>query len=264
MNSSVTGTFWEHLDDLRSVLIRVAIAIVIFGIVAFIFGDTLFSVVLAPSCGDFITYRAFEHIAAGVTESIGVSNFDTHFNIKLISTQLTGQFTAHIKMAFYVGFMLTLPYILFEIFRFVSPALRNRERRVTVWVVVSAYVMFMLGVALSYFLIFPLTFHFLGTYQVSSLVENQIVIDSYISTLLMMNLMMGVVFEIPILALIFARLGIISSGFMCKFRKHAIVVLLVIAMVITPTSDIVTLVIVALPMYLLYEISILLVRVCRS
>ena len=119
--------------------------------------------------------------------------------------------------------------------------------------------MFMLGVALSYFLIFPLTFRFLGTYQVSAIVENQIVLESYISTMMMLNLMMGIVFEIPILCWLFAKLGFISAPFLRKYRKHAIVILLIIAAIITPTADIVTLLLVSLPMYLLYELSILII-----
>ncbi|MDE7072175.1 MAG: twin-arginine translocase subunit TatC, partial [Bacteroidales bacterium] len=127
-------------------------------------------------------------------------------------------------------------------------------------VTASGYLMFILGVLLSYFLIFPLTFRFLGTYQVSPAVSNLISLDSYISTLLSMCLMMGIVFEIPVLCWLFAKLGFISASFMRRYRKHAVVIILVLAAIITPTSDIVTLLVVSLPMYLLYEISILLIR----
>lgn len=159
----------------------------------------------------------------------------------------------------YAAFLLVFPYVLYELFRFVSPALYARERKYAFRVVGSGYVMFMLGAALSYFLIFPLTFRFLGTYQVSSEVENQIVLESYIGTMMMLNLMMGIVFEIPVLSWLFAKMGFISASFLRKYRRHAVVILLVIAALITPTADIVTLILVGLPMYLLYEVSILVV-----
>ena len=141
-----------------------------------------------------------------------------------------------------------------------SPALYSNERKYVVRVVGSGYVMFMLGVLLSYFLIFPLTFRFLGTYQVSSDVENMIALQSYISTLILMSLAMGIVFEIPILSWLFAKLGFISADFMKRYRRHAVVIILIVAAVITPTSDIFTLSLVALPMWLLYEVSIWIVK----
>ncbi|MFI3287122.1 MAG: twin-arginine translocase subunit TatC [Rikenellaceae bacterium] len=260
MKSGAKGTFWEHLDDLRSVIVRVVVGVLVFAVAAFFFKDFLFGLILAPSDGDFITYRILGDVAQFFSDtSSGEAVGD--FSVKLISTQLMGQFSAHIKMAFYTGFLIIFPYILFELFRFVSPALYRKERMYTARILSSSYIMFMIGVAFSYFVVFPLTFRFLGTYQVSSVVENQIVLDSYIGTLLMMNLIMGLVFEIPILSLLFAKLGLLSAAYMTKFRRHAIVILLVISMVITPTADIVTLLMVATPMYLLYELSIVLVKV---
>lgn len=158
------------------------------------------------------------------------------------------------------GILCASPYILYQLFRFVSPALYVNERKYVVRVVGGGYAMFALDVAVSYFLIFPLTFRFLGTYQVSGEVENIIALQSYISTLMTISLAMGLVFEIPILSWLFAKLGLLSDGFMRKYRKHAIVVTLVVAAIITPTSDVFTLSLVALPMWLLYEISILIVN----
>ena len=164
------------------------------------------------------------------------------------------------KAAFCVGALLASPYILYQLFRFVSPALYSNERRYALRVVVGGYVMFLVGVAISYFLIFPLTFRFLGTYQVSGEVENLIALPSYISTLLTMSLAMGLVFEIPMLAWLFAKLGFLSAPFMRHYRRHAIVLILVVAAIITPTSDVFTLSLVALPMWLLYEASIFIVK----
>lgn len=182
------------------------------------------------------------------------------FLVKLINTGLAEQFIIHMKATLCAGILCASPYILYQLFRFVSPALYVNERKYVVRVVGGGYAMFALDVAVSYFLIFPLTFRFLGTYQVSGEVENIIALQSYISTLMTMSLAMGLVFEIPILSWLFAKLGLLSDGFMRKYRKHAIVVILVVAAIITPTSDVFTLSLVALPMWLLYEVSILIVN----
>lgn len=251
----MTASFWEHLDELRGTLGRIVLSVVLLGAVAFFFKDELFAIILAPKNSDFITYQFFNNIASELTPNTQIETF----SVKLINTQLTQQFVIHIKMAMYAAFLLVFPYVLYELFRFVSPALYVRERRYAFRVIGSGYVMFMLGAALSYFLIFPLTFRFLGTYQVSPEVENQIVLESYIGTMMMLNMMMGIVFEIPVLSWLFARMGLISASFLRKYRRHAVVILLVIAAFITPTADIVTLILVGLPMYLLYEVSILVV-----
>lgn len=146
------------------------------------------------------------------------------------------------------------------LFRFVSPALYARERKYAYGVVGGGYVMFALGVLLNYFLIFPLTFRFLGTYQVAAEVDNFITLQSYMDTLATMSLMLGVVFEIPVLSFLLAKFGLISSAIMSRFRRHAIIAILLVAAIITPTSDAFTLMLVAVPIWLLYEASILLVR----
>lgn len=259
-NDLSKASFWEHLDDLKGTLGRIVISVLVFGAIAFFFKDELFSIILAPKNSDFITYRLMNDVGRAFSENAQVEPF----SVKLINTQLSQQFIIHIKMAMYVAFLIVFPYILYELFRFVSPALYARERKYAFRVVSSGYVMFMLGVALSYFLIFPLTFRFLGTYQVSADVENQIVLDSYIGTMMMLNLMMGIVFEIPVLSWLFAKMGFISAQFLRIYRRHAIIILLVIAALITPTADIVTLLLVSLPMYLLYEASILVVAIGKK
>lgn len=250
-----TTSFWEHVDELRGTLGRITLSVVLLGVVAFFFKDELFAVILAPKNSDFITYQLLNKVGGMFTTNTPIESF----SVKLINTQLAQQFVIHIKMAMYAAFLLVFPYVLYELFRFVSPALYARERKYAFRVVGSGYMMFMLGAALSYFLIFPLTFRFLGTYQVNSEVENQIVLESYIGTMMMLNLMMGIVFEIPVLSWLFAKMGFISASFLRKYRRHAVVILLVIAALITPTADIVTLILVGLPMYLLYEVSIVVV-----
>lgn len=166
----------------------------------------------------------------------------------------------HVKTALLAGVLCASPYIIYQLFRFVSPALYSDEKTYAMKAVGGGYLMFMTGVAVSYFVIFPLTFRFLGTYQVAGDVTNMISLESYMGVLAMMSISMGIVFEMPVIAWLFARLGFLTPGYMTRYRKHAIVVILIIAAVITPTSDIFTLIAVSLPMYLLYEGSILLVR----
>lgn len=245
-------SFWEHLDVLRAAIIKIVAVAVVFGIAAFCFKAELFAIVLAPKDDGFITYRLFNRIASWAGGETG------SFAVQLINTGLAQQFIIHMKTALCAGVLCTSPYILYQLFRFVSPALYANERKYVVRVVGGGYVMFVVGVLVSYFLIFPLTFRFLGTYQVNGEVANLITLDSYISMLVLMCLSMGIVFEIPILSWLFAKLGFLSADFMRRYRKHAIVIILVVAAIITPTSDVFTLSLVALPM-LLYEVSILLV-----
>lgn len=246
-------SFWEHLDVLRAAIIKIVAVAVVFGIAAFCFKAELFAIVLAPKDDGFITYRLFNRIASWAGGETG------SFAVQLINTGLAQQFIIHMKTALCAGVLCTSPYILYQLFRFVSPALYANERKYVVRVVGGGYVMFVVGVLVSYFLIFPLTFRFLGTYQVNGEVANLITLDSYISMLVLMCLSMGIVFEIPILSWLFAKLGFLSADFMRRYRKHAIVIILVVAAIITPTSDVFTLSLVALPMWLLYEVSILLV-----
>lgn len=249
-----TQSFWEHLDVLRTAIMKIAAVTVVFGIAAFFFKEQLFDVVLAPKDDKFITYRLLNWIAAWAGGSMD------SFSIRLISTGLAQQFIIHMKTALCAGVLCASPYILYQLFRFVSPALYDNERRYVTRIVGGGYAMFALGVIVCYFLIFPLTFRYLGTYQVSGDVDNLITLDSYISTLVMMCLAMGIVFEIPILSWLFSKLGFLSADFMRKYRKHAIVIILAVAAIITPTSDVFTLSLVAFPMWVLYEVSIWIVK----
>ena len=254
-SESEKQSFWDHLDILRASLVKIAAVTAVFAVVAFFFKEALFSVILAPKDADFITYRWLYFFSGWVTDEQAQD-----FYVKLINTGLAQQFMIHMKVAMCTGVLCASPYILYQLFRFVSPALYANERKYVVRVVGYGYIMFMVGVLISYFLIFPLTFRFLGTYQVSHQVENMISLQSYISTLLMMSLAMGIVFEIPILSWLFAKLGFISADFMRRYRRHAVVIILVVAAIITPTSDVFTLLLVSLPMWLLYEVSIWIVK----
>ena len=249
-------SFWDHLDVLRTIIIRIILVTVVCGIVAFLFKEELFAVVLAPRNPDFVTYRLLVRVS-------GFFGGDAPDNpvIQLINTGLAEQFVIHMKTALCVGVLCASPYTLYQLFRFVSPALYANERRFALPIVVGGYVMFMLGVLISYYLIFPLTFRFLGTYQVSEDVVNMISLQSYMSTLTLMSISMGIVFEMPVVAWLMARMGLLTASFMNRYRRHAIVVILIVAAIITPTSDIFTLLMVSLPMWLLYEASVCIVRV---
>ena len=249
MNDGGELTFWEHLDVLRGSIIRMLVAAVAAGVAAFVLKDWLFAVVLAPSGSDFVTYRL-----------LGVEPF----KIELVNTGLTEQFMIHMKVALAAGVLMASPYILYLLFRFVSPALYDNERRCSVRLTLAAYVMYMLGVAVNYFVVFPLTVRFLGTYQVSTDVHNLLTISSYVDTLAMMSIVFGIVFEIPVVSWLLARFGLLKSAWMGRYRRHALVAIVAVAAVITPTSDVFTLTLVSLPIWLLYEASVLIVKVTEK
>ena len=220
------------------------VAVVVFAVAAFCLKDELFSVVLAPRSSDFVTYKL-----------LGVDPFSIH----LMNTGLTEQFMIHVRTAIFAGLLVASPYILYELFRFVSPGLYQNERRYAVWIVGAAYVMFLVGTLVCYFIIFPLTVRFLGTYQVSNDIDNMLTLQSYIDTFISMCLVIGLVFEFPVVCSILGKIGLVSGGLMRNYRRHAVVAILVVAAIITPTTDIFTLLVVSLPIWLLYEVSIWLV-----
>lgn len=238
-------TFWEHVDVLRGCLVRIIVVTVVCGLAAFNFKETLFSIVLAPSRYSFVSYRLLHA---------------SPFHINLVNIGLTEQFMIHVKTAFSFGFLVASPYVLYALYRFIAPALYRRERHYAVRVVLGGYVMFVLGLLVNYFIIFPLTVRFLGTYQVSSSVHNMLSLQSYIDTLLMMSLMFGILFEIPVISWLLALFGLLKAEWMQRYWRQALVGIVVIAAVITPTGDAFTLAIVSLPIWLLYEASILIVR----
>lgn len=243
-------TFWDHLDVLRGSIIRMLVAAAVFAVVAFCLKDMLFDVMLAPASSDFITYRI-----------LGAEPFSIH----LINVGLTEQFMIHMKTALAVGLYVAAPYILYLLYRFISPALYKNERRYAVRVVVSGYVMFLIGTLASYFILFPLTVRFLGTYQVSEAVSNMLSLQSYMDTLLMLSLVFGVIFELPVISWLLAVAGLLRPEWMSQYRRHAVVAIVVVSAVITPTGDAFTLFFVSLPIWLLYEASILIVRMtCRK
>ena len=240
-------TFWQHVDELRSVVVRIVVCIVALSILFLCFKEQLFAIVLAPSHSDFVIYKLL---------CIGVN--DVSFS--LINTELTGQFIAHLQVAFMAAAVVGAPYVLWQLFAYLSPALYVGERRMLRVAMLAGSILFYVGALLSYLLIFPLSFRFLINYQVADEVGNMIALSSYIDTLMMLSLLMAILFELPLVAILLGKMGTVRASGMATYRRHALLVILIVAAVITPTTDVFTLAIVALPIYVLYECSIICVR----
>lgn len=250
-------SFWEHLDDLRGVLIKIAVVLVIAAVALFIWMPDIFDrVILAPCSSDFALYRWIDRLAATIP---GMSELGGDFHVDLINIQLASQLYIHLSTSFWLAVVLTFPIILYLLWTFIAPALYQNERRGVRRAFLFGVFMFYLGVAVGYFLVFPIILRFLADYHVSQLVPNQVSLDSYMDNFLMMVFFMGVVFELPLLCWLLGNIGVLHRDFFSKYRRHAIVALVVLAAIITPTGDLFTLSVVFLPLYILYEASALLV-----
>ena len=244
-----------HLEVLRQMLFRILAVAGIISVVIFCFKDITWGILMAPSEWNFCTYQWIE----SAMQSAG---FDFHFNefhVDMIATDLSSQFMTHITTAVYLGLLGASPYILYELFRFISPALYENEKKYSVQVAGIIYILFLLGVLMSYFVLFPISFRFLGTYSVSAKVVSNITLDSYISTFVSLTLVMGVVFQLPVIAFFLGKLGVVNSEMLSRYRKHSFIVIMLVAAIITP-PDLMTLILVTIPLYLLYEVSIRVVK----
>ena len=244
-------TFGEHLEVLRRMLFRILAVAMAFAIVIFCFKDWTFKMLLAPSQWDFVTYRYIEKFL----HWLGSSFVFNEYHVNLIATELSSQFMTHVSVAFYFGLLAASPYILVELFCFITPALYANERKYSVSIAIVMYILFVLGVLMSYFILFPISFRFLGTYSVSEMIESNITLHSYISTFTTLTLIMGLVFQLPVIAFFLGKIGAVKSDLLKRYRKHALVIIMVLAAIITP-PDLMTLVLVTIPLYLLYEVSI--------
>jgi len=251
-------SFWEHLNDLRWLLLRSVIVIIILAIAAFVFKDIIFDkIIFAPKSSSFITNRFFCRLADWL--SIKDLCFE-NANIKLINTNLSGQFMTHMYVSFIAGLIVGSPYVIWELWRFIKPALYEKEKQHTKGAVLIVSLLFWLGVLFSYFVIVPLMINFLGTYQVSSSVANLIDLNSYISSVTSMVFSVGLVFELPVIVYVLAKVGLVTGKFMKKNRRYAIVIILTVAAVITPSTDMFSQILVSLPLFLLYEVSIVIAK----
>ena len=250
-------TFWEHLDELRKINFRSFAVLIVLMVAFFLCKEIVFDgVVLAPLTDDFFVYRWLNDLLA----LMGLPALKP-FAVTLVNIDLAAQFFTHVRMAFWLAVIIALPFLLYQIWLFVRPALYDREKKAAEAAFSMASLLFYVGLAVGYVIVFPLTLRFLGTYQVSESVANQISLGSYIGMFLKMNLIMGVVFELPALAYMLSRIGIINRQMLRRFRKYAVVIALAVSAIITPSGDAFTMIVVALPIYMLYEVSI---RLCSS
>lgn len=246
-------TFMQHLESLRWHLVRSVIAIVIAGILCFLVSDFIFDeIILKPKMPTFWTNRMFAKFAELIsTPSLAINNEV----LNIISINMAGQFSMHIQMSLVAGVIISFPYLLKEAWGFIEPALRSEEKRGATSTIFGGSFLFALGILFGYYIIAPLSIHFLGGYSVSSEVVNQITLTSYISTILSVVIASGIVFELPIIVYFLSKLGLLTPELMKKYRKHAIVGLLLLSAIITP-PDVYSQILVCIPLIILYEVSI--------
>ena len=252
-------SFWDHLDVLRSMLLRVILVWMVLAVGYFIAMPSLFdAVVLAPCHNDFVFYDFLRWI--GRCFSLTDEFFSSQFEVKLVNINLAAPFFIHLSTAFALSIVTAVPYLLWEVWKFVAPALYPNEQRGVRKALLLGSVMFYIGVLVGYYMVYPLTLRFLATYQLSTTIENQISLNSYIDNFMTLVLCMGLSFELPLVTWLLSLLGLVHRDLLRRFRRHAIVAIVVVAAIITPTSDPFTLTIVAVPLYLLYEMSIWMVK----
>ncbi len=251
-------SFWDHVEALRGVLLRAVIVVVVFTVALFVMMPRIFdTVILGPTHGDFILYRVFERVTSAVEWLPEITT--TGFDYRLMTIEVPSQFFIHLSTSAYLAVALALPVVVWLAWNFVAPALYPREKRSVATAMSMSTLMFYTGVAVGYLLVFPVTFRFLAEYRVSDLVETHFTLDNYLDLMVSMLLIMGIVFELPLLCWVLGRLGALHRSFFGHYRRHAVVALLTLAALVTPTGDPFTLMIVFLPIYLLYELSALLV-----
>ena len=252
-------SFLDHLEELRWHLIRSTIAVVLIGIVAFLVKDFIFdTIIFGPKKMDFPTYRFFCHIATSLGFDSAFCADKLPFTIQ--SRTMGGQFSAHIMTSIWAGFIIGFPYVLWEIWKFISPGLKENERSNSRGFILIASLLFFMGVLFGYYVVAPLSINFLGTYQVSKEVLNEFDIGSYISTVRTSVIACGILFELPIIIFFLTKVSLITPEIMKKYRKIALVIVLILSAIITP-PDVTSQIIVAVPVLILYQISIYISKV---
>lgn len=247
-------SFWDHLEEFRWTIIRVIIAVMAFSIVGFIIIPKIFdTIILAPRSSDFITYRFLDKASKVIPL---LPDFSAEaFNVEMLNINMTTQFMTYISTSFAFGMLCTIPYILYELWKFVSPALYENEAKGVKTAFGFGGFMFIIGCLVGYFIVFPLIFRFLITFELSDSIENMISLDSYMSNFYTLILIMGLVFELPLVFWLLSKLGLVYRSFFREYRRHAIVGSLVAAALITPSGDPFSLFVVTIPIYMLWEIS---------
>jgi sec-independent protein translocase protein TatC len=246
-------SFFDHLEELRWHLFRSVVVVLVFAITAFLFKRIVFEVIImGPKDPGFITNDLLCRLGHHLQKDILCINA---FPLEIINTSMTGQFLTHIRISMIGGFILAFPYIIFEIWKFVKPALYSQEKKSAGYSVLAVNLLFFLGVLIGYFLIVPLSINFLGKYNVSQNVNNLINLTSYISNISSICFAAGIVFELPVLTYFLSKIGVITPQFMRKYRRHSFIVILILSSILTP-PDVMSQMLIALPLVLLYEFSI--------
>ncbi len=264
-------TFLDHLEELRWLIIRSALAILIFSVIAFHFDYIIFNkLLLAPKNPEFFTNRALCRLGSLLNITEPFKSMKGFFNwnnlcinqkqFQIINTNMSGQFQADLWISIIAGIIIAFPYIIWEIWRFVAPALYNKERRHVRGAVLSVSALFLTGVLFGYYIIAPLSVNFLNSYSISTQIQNLINLNSYFSTVASVTLAAGLVFELPVFAYFLAKLGVITAAFMRKYRRHSIIGNMILAAIIAP-PDVFSMTLVSLPLILLYEVSIWIVKI---
>ncbi len=247
-------TFLEHLEELRWHILRSAIAIIVFTVLAFVFMEKIYNlVILGPSRPDFWTFRMMCKLA----EKTGYADLCVDkIDFSLQSREMAGQFMMAMMSSFIVGLIFTFPYLFWEVWRFVAPGLKKSEKKAARGAVFFVSVLFFLGILFGYYIVAPLAINFLANFKLDASISNQFDITSYISVLATLTLACGLAFQLPVVAFVLSKVGIINPKFMKEYRKHAYILILVLAAVITPSPDIISQVLVSIPLFILYELSI--------
>ena len=247
-------SFWDHLEALRWTLFRCVIALVVFTIGMFVALYTLFdSVILAPTRADFVLYRLLCKFTSSVP--FFPDFCDETFNVEIFNVTLGAEFFTHLSSSFWLALLLTFPYLVFELWKFIGPALYENEKKNVRWVCFFGTIMFFIGCSVGYFMVFPMTLRFLTTHNLSDTIGGVSSLESYMDYFFMLIFIMGIVFEMPLVSWLLSKIGLLNRSFFNKYRRHAIVALLVAAAFITPSSDPFTLGCVFIPLYGLYELS---------
>lgn len=248
-------SFLDHLEELRWHVIRSLVAIVALTIVAFVLAPWIFqNIIFAPARVDFPTFQVMCKFGKLVGADALCVN-EIPFRIQ--SRFMTGQFTMHILASFVIGFILAFPYVVWEIWRFIRPGLYNKERKYSRGAVASISFLFTLGVLFGYYVLAPLMISFLANYQISDMIVNEFDITSYVSTVVGTVFGCGLLFQLPVVMYFLTKIGIVTPSFLRQYRKHAIIIILIIGAIVTPSADPFSQALISLPLYLLYEISIL-------
>lgn len=252
-------SFFDHIDELRKHIIRAVAAILIAAIVVFFNKYLLFDVILfGPIHTDFWTYRMMCQLSQ---QLIGNDSYCVkEIGFVLSNIDITGQFTQHLFISFVAGIVVAFPYVLWQLWAFIRPALNEKEIKYARGLVFFSSLLFFLGISFGYFILSPLSIQFLGSYQVSEMVSNEINLESYVSFISTLTFATGLIFEMPILVYFLAKIGILGSAIMQKYRRYALVVILIIAGILTPSPDMASQIMMAIPLYGLYELSILVAK----